>query len=64
MSLPGFNAQTTLYQSPHHYPGKVAPYIGVSRRISSIFHEWSSEYFNTTIMSTISRIFDGLDIIE
>ena len=48
MSLPGFNAQTTLYQSPHHYPGKVAPYIGVSRRISSIFHE--SGHQSTSIL--------------
>ena len=39
MGPPDFSAEATLYQSPHHYPGKVVPYTGVPRRISSIFHE-------------------------
>jgi len=48
MRLPGFNAQTTLYQSPHHYPGKVVPYTGVSPRLPSIFHE--SGHQNVSIL--------------
>lgn len=39
MGPPEFSAEATIYQSPHHYPGKAASYTGVSRRISYIFHE-------------------------
>jgi hypothetical protein len=62
MGPPEFNAETTLYQSSHHYSGKVAPYIG--------FHVVYILFFMRMVIKLAQYYdnvkdvndFDGLDI--